>query len=495
MVKLLNRVSFCLGLLLLCQNIYASPGLEAKLSAERLELGKPVWLQIRTSSTAPPLHTIDLGAVKQHFYIDKPIEDDTGTTQQSWKWRLYPYTLGIKNIPELNFNGLTSKPLQLNVTPAIDGKTRTEISLAGFISKQRPWMREQVLFSYHAKTGIPRAQFRIGSPDNSNFIIQPLETEQTSDDSGERQVYHYKSGWAFFPIRHGKQTITLPPLELVRDGVMTHRFFHKPLRLDVKSLPAYLPATIPVGKTDLRVARPYRLFFQDNLENLQLSVVGSNTPARSLPDIRNQFTGSADLRIYPDVVTRKQDNLHSGIISRIDYRIPVKATGQGITTTGNIKVSYFDPVSGTLETSQYSGITIFVINKWLAGLLMVILVALVAYPVIRLARKLVGYIEKHRGYRKSIKSLIKSNDISELRKALAYAARAEGYTHTMTLPGWYNTVVKVPKADDQHLLNLANELFYKTRDPAGFAEVRQGMIKLMLRNAPWPRLPVTNPVS
>jgi hypothetical protein len=490
MVNLVSRFHLCLGLLLTCQVGYASSGLEVKLSADRIELGKPVWLQISSASTSPSLHLIDLGNLQQDFHIDKPVEADDlpDSMRQSWKWRLYSYDTGKKSVPELHFDGLRSKPLQLTVTPAIDDKTGTEISLASTVSEKQPWMRQQVLFSYRAKTKMSRAQFRIGSPNNGNFLVESLLTEQTSAGSGKDQLHYYQLGWAFFPIKQGKQTVILPPLELVRDGVMTHRFYHQPLRLDVKPLPAYLPATIPVGRIELNITRPYRLFLQDNLENIQLSVIGSNTLATSLPDIRNQLTSNADLRIYPDSPTSKQTISDGGIVSRIDYRIPVKAPVQGLTTTGEIRTSYFDPKTGTLETSQYSGFTIFVINKWLAWLLIIFLITFLVYLVIRLGRKLVVYIQKLYGYRKSIKILISSNEVFELRKALACVARAEGQPQNMTLLAWYKAVIKIPRENDQDILNLANELLYKTKDQAAFSRVKQGMIKLLRQNAPWPVL-------
>ena len=227
--------------------INAEPVFTTAISTDTIQLGKSFSLTLSTSSSAKNLNAIDLGTLKKTFYIN-PTSDitfDESTGYYNRKLRLIAYQTGITHIPELKFNGQTSKPHIITVIHPIDDKTHTPIQLQANVSNYQPWLREQTLVTYNITTHFARAQIKTIPLNQPNVLTQELEVIR--NQSNLQSTYRYKTGWAVFPVITGKLEITLPPIELVRDGVTTHQFYHPPISLDVKPLPLYVPATIPVG--------------------------------------------------------------------------------------------------------------------------------------------------------------------------------------------------------------------------------------------------------
>lgn len=472
------------GLFLLTTCLHAASSFTATFSAKEVELGKAITLVLSTSGTKPALNSIKLNILETYFHVNTSadVEFNEQTGRQTWKLRLTPYNTGKIKLPSLLFNNEHNQAITLTVTEAIDKKTGTPIRLLAHVSSKQPWMREQVLFSVHLKTNMPRAQLKLTSATVENAIVEQLDIHHGYIDTDPHLPHHYKTGWAVFPLASGKIKVTLPAVELIRDGVTTHHFYPAPLELDVQALPLYIPATIPVGKIELSNEHSIRYVLQNSLDDYKLSLTGQNILLRNLPEITNQINSNQAIRVYPETTKTIQTNTYNGITSRINYVIPVKALAQGHSRLDDIRLTYFDPVSGTLKTHYQPNLILLSINTWLAWLFTIVALILSGYALLKLIQWLLRFREKIISYSTAIVSLQLPCTPEELKTAISLMSRAEGYSANVTLQSWFDTI-KYAEPDGAFKEELSR-LLYVERPATVPLKLREKMLKIAFANVP-----------
>jgi len=463
---------------------HAESNFTATLSSNKVELGKTLTLLLSAPDAATKLNNIDLTSVETFFHINTSadIELSDTTNKQSWKLHLTPYKTGGIELAPLFFNGEHSKPLSLSVTDSFDKKTGTPINLLTHVSSQDPWTREQVLFSVDLQTSIPRAQIKLGTTPVTGAVIEQLDVHHKVNYKDAHSPHHYKTGWALFPLTSGKVKINLPPVELIRDGVTTHRFYLAPLELNVQALPLYIPATIPVGRIELTSERTIKYLLQNNLDEYKLSLTGQNMLLTNLPDITSQITSNRSIRIYPETTNATQTNTHKGIMSQINYTIPVKALNQGYSGLDDIRLTYFDPVSGTLKVHNQSNLILLSVNKWLAWLFTILTFTLVMYVLFKLIQWLLKFREKIIAYSTAITSLQSPCTPEELKASISLMSSAEGYSTNVTLQSWFDTInyARPSSAFTEEL----SRLLYMERPAEIPLHTREKILRIAFSNIP-----------
>ncbi len=448
-------------LMLVTTSIQAKVDFAASVSTQKVELGKTFTLTLASTGGTGQLSSINFTELARDFHINKSanIEYNEQLNRQHWKLRLTAYNKGQQAIPSLLFNNLRSEIIQINVTDAIDKKTGTPIHLVTQISNQQPWVRQQVLVNIQLKTNIARAKLRLNKAKIKNTFTQTLDINHELISSEQSTQHHYHTGWAVFPLISGKTYIKLPAVELIRDGVTTHRFYHAPFNLEVTALPLYIPATIPVGRIELRNDSSYQYFISEKLYEYKIRLTGHNMLVSHLPNLSNQMSSTPSLRIYPAATIRTQTNTYSGLTSTIEYSFPVKTLKQGATRLEKIRLSYFDPETGTLKTTYHSNLGLLSMNKWLSWLLAVVLIIILIYFFKLILTRTSQYYTKLRTYVDAIKLIKNDCTPQQLRNAMALLSTAEGFSPNITFGAWFKSVPRINQPGD--CLDAINELFYK----------------------------------
>lgn len=411
--------------------------LNVSINHNQVELGKPVTLFIHSSQTSVSLDNIDLTTLKRDFYIKNIQEPVTSNQQQTLSVTLYPRTTGHLSIPELYFIKTRSQPIPLKVKPAIDPKDNSEIEVKYSVSTHSPWKKQQVL----VKLGLTSHSsiLVIKTPDaysvHSDIFSLDVSSNPTNNESNK--LTQHTTGWAVFPRQAGTHQLELPAIQLVRDGITTHRFYPPLLQLDIKPLPVYIPATMPIGHLSFNINTPAdHTIITDTIHNAEFSLKSEGVMPSTLPSIATQLKSREEISFYPASKKSIQSTSTQGIISEDRYTISYKTNKQGIINPGEIKLSYFDPDSGTIKSLSKTMGNSFSIHR---GLLIFLVIAIVIAGYFLLI-KIYGLLKLKwhclSGYRQVLKLLPAINKPEDIKYSLMKIALAERWHDNLTLQQW-----------------------------------------------------------
>jgi len=467
MVSQIKSIRYLVTLLLLLYTTlsFAQGQLSIELSRHEIELGKHVLMTLKAPSSLPSLDSIDLTELAKTFHINKLADVEIDQGRQSWKFRLHPYRTGKHTLPRLHFHDYASEEIDketyeeiyITVNNAIDPKSKKPLFVNYSVSTSTPWVRQQVLVTYQLTSSLRQYDLKITKPNDSKFISHNLSLEESVLENNNGDIYQYRTGFALFNLKSGPQQLELPPLVIKRDGTTTHRFYPAPIDLAVKALPAYLPATVPVGRLSLKMDSGWHFTFTQTLSNIEIGLIGHHVQLRHLPDIAYQLSSTDSIQTYPDLREEQQSDDANGLTSRIQYTIPLKSISQGIHSLQTIRLLHFDPVSGTLQSRRYELPMVISLHKWLVIGIGLLLLAVIAYVLIRLFQYLRYQFIRYRYYRLALQQLSNATDANHIRSAMKLICKAESLSQNISPQQWLGHFSSTVNTKRQDQLNM---IFY-----------------------------------
>ena len=455
---------------------------EATVSSDTVEYGKAVSLLLRTSLATPRLDSLDLSSLEKDFAIEtrEDVEHDEATGGQRWRIRLYPRQPGKASVPVLIFQGNLSEAIPLAVTPAIDHKDKAPIRVTMQFSQTDVWLRQPVRVEMQIETAASIVALDTDTPRNSGMEIIALPLQRQPLPATKRT--RHSLGWRLYPLTTGKQLLQLPPVRYQRDGVVTHRFYPPRLSLNVKPLPAYVPASMPVGKLALRVALPDARFrIRNRLDYLVLQPVGDVLPGQSLPALLRQFRSNETVKFYP---ARPESTGSSPA-----WRIPFVVNRMGLINLPDLRLQYFDPDTGKLQTRHYATGRILVLSQWLVYSIYIALTIGLLLLLRTGVRKLRHRLYRYRKYRLAARTLQRARQPEEFRTALTHMAQAEGWPANLSLQRWLEYwQSRNPGNVFLHDPLLRLQAWCYAGQPADPGELRSPLLQACYRRAPLLRL-------
>jgi hypothetical protein len=409
--------------------------LQITVENNEVELGQPVWLTLRSDQTAVSLNTLDLSAWQDQVVLPRAFDANLGADkhQQTLRLHVYPLHKGQLTLPGLHFLYHTTPPLRINVVAAQDSKRHTPIDFDYQVSTTTPWQQQQVIVACRVTLDNAYAVFKQAAGNPKGVQVLPMR-QRAIAQAGTTQ---YQLGWVLVPARAGKLHVRLPPIQYVRDGVVTHQFYVPPLHLVVQARPAWLPGTIPVGRvqvTDYALARSWLTTSVLSQLRLQLRVDGM--AAAVIPDYAQQLHSGADLQYYAAQRKILTTIDHAGIQHDLRYAIPLVAKHIGIYRLPDLRLQYFDPGSGRLTTTHIPGPAVVIVNVWLQGLFLLLLLAGLLWLLRRLLRWWLNYWRRYRAYQTALQLLPQSQSVSAIRRVMQIMAQAEGESANFSYWQW-----------------------------------------------------------
>jgi hypothetical protein len=412
----------------------ANNGLIVESSARQVELGKPFFIDLRTGIQSSPLANIDLTALKSDFFVREimDVHYDAVNKQQVLRLKVYPRDKGILTIPSLQFAGQSSSPLTIEISSAIDPKTGKPLEVYFSYDNEPLWAKQQWVVTagiisdakiVHLESEQPTLQFF------DQIALTPGQHSQAGDGK-----FRHETGWVLFPARAGNFELELPAIKYYRDGVNTHNFYPPHLQVTVRPLPVYIPGTVPVGRLSIRLEGPAQPFMiSGDLNHYQLQIIGEGIQLADMPVISLQSLEPSETLHYQYIKEAQQELSTHGLSSKVSYRFPFVTAKTGLVTFAEIRLQYFDPVSGRLHSQTFNPESLVSLPWWLAALLFM-LVALTALYIIRLI--ILFFVNKWR-YLKTCRTVLhtidKSRDCNDYKTALQLFARAEGWQENLSL--------------------------------------------------------------
>lgn len=479
-----------------CCLMLAIPCTAAELSVttsrQQVELGKSITVIIKASGINKSLTNIDTSALASDFVIKE--KGDVDINQQNnvhtLSLRLYPRTTGEKIIPALSFSGLKSTPVLLTVTPAIDPKTKKPIQLEFEYDKREIWVKQQWLLK--AKLYLDEKYIVLEAPEKklNGFNIIPIKSKRF--DSGVKGNIYFETGWAIFPSRIGEHTIQLPALKYYRDGVNTHRFYPPVVKLNINPLPSYVPGTMPVGKLHLAVREKQTgLLITNKLGERVVTIKGEGIGLVDLPVYRPKASGSHSIVYYPASGDSRQETGPDGVTSIVNYTVPFVVPKTGVSSFPQIRLHYFDPETGKIQSTIYRKRSFLALNYWLATIVALIGAAIIVW----LVKKIYQFIRKYwnfmSAYIRALQTIRRSKNHAELKMALQTLAAAEGWSSNMTLLQLKTNFARKFPELRLYMAGFDGLMQHLYRgDETGFNEIKADMDNLCQARLPTSRLPI-----
>lgn len=466
--------------------IAISSGLNISVNTHQVELGKPVKLLIESQQTDTSLEAIDLTSLKKDFHIKSRGDIEINNSKQKQVVVLYPRTTGELFIPEIHFHNSATKPLALLVTPATDPKDGSQLDVRYFVSTQSPWKNQQLQVRLDVKSQSSILVLR--TPDAFSEHSEIISTNMLSEPiSSNLDSSIHSTGWAIFPHKTGSHILDLPAIQLVRDGVTTHRFYPPFIRLEIKPLPIYIPVTMPVGQLEFIInSTPFDLIFADTIYKIELKLRALGVSPKNLPSLSAQLHSNKTINFYPAKREHTEITTKYGLVSDEIYLVNFKVNQQGLNSLGELKLNYFDPDSGTIKTIRHHLGNRFVLGNSLL-ILSILMVIIPGYFLISIIYR---WLSKKwhclSGYYQVFLSVPYMNNPEDIKNGLMRIASAEKWHSNTSLQQWHRQWSK--KYNHQPCpLNMNHlEMMLYGNKQGDVLQLRQGIRRLCLQR--WPAL-------
>ena len=421
-----------LGLLLLLLPQILQAAIRLQLPTQ-LEQGRTVQAELLASGPGADLERLSLAPLQQHFYIAERGEVQTvlrsGQHYQRRRLKLLPLHSGPFSLPQWQLT-------EHQILPASDPATGEPIEIRFIAPVTKPWQRQQLAYEIEVLTPQRFIRLQMAEPHSSDWIMRlsPALTEQLQQEP--RRYRHRYRLW-LFPLQAGQQSLQLPLLSYLHDGVATHRFNPPALTLSVQPLPAYLPATTQVGELSVQRLSPHFAWLRSGERgDLQLNIRGDGVPSTlwSLP--LPELQGSTAIEPQP-IRARLQETVgFNGVTSSYALSLPFETANSQFWDSQPLLLEYFDPQQGKRVTQTLSLPTPWIITAWQGwGLLLMLVVA-----GIWLGRKAIDWWQIQRrlaiAYLQAWHLIDGAKEAVDLRQAQSCIAAAEGWGPHLGLDAW-----------------------------------------------------------
>jgi len=443
----------------------AVPPFGMTVKSGQVEFGKPVYIDLHTRYLQPYLSTLDLSPLDSDFVVETPdnVEHDTDGSQQSWRIRLYPRRPGELWIPSLEFHGSRTEPVRVIATPAIDRKDNAPILVSNEVGGTSVWINQAVQVNMQVESDSRYAWLDSETAQQDGIKIVALpQTRHARVQNGVRRTQH-RIGWVLYPQTAGTITLQLPPVKYQRDGVITHWFYPPEIELHVRALPAFVPPTMPVGRMQLEVSMPDQLFLlKRELVFLSLRIRNEGPPGQYPSEVLRQLKSNQTVTFYPPREMTDENDSQTDNGKEDRYQVPFAPKIMGLISMPSVRLQYFDPSTGKIETQNYLLGKFVAVGQWVVytGVAVVLLGVMVLSRFFY--RRLKRQLQVYQSYRTALRKLQQAETPGELKSALMDVAGAESWPTNLTLAVWLNYwITRYPRlssvSDD--ILRLQERLY------------------------------------
>jgi len=438
-------------LFLLCPfTVLAEPFLETIVKNSTIELGKPVYIKIIAEELESNLSTLPLHALSENFVLaSKDLDTETleqqkgqgvqsrhtATRRQTLSLKLFPRQTGELLIPAFSVENISS---DVKLIKVVDATTRgDQISFDWSLSSSSAWQREQIMIFLTITTPEEYANIKLVKQAVDGIELTPLPVKREwikEKNNGQSKI---TTGWSLLPLQSGNLNIDLPAVEYILSGVKRRTFYLPKIKLAIRPLPTYLPPTIPVGEVLIETAvRPNGMLSTDELAYWNLSIKSSSLTPYWLPPLLRQVKSDNHIQFYPANSKRSVHPGRTGANGRVDHTIPFKPLKNGFTCLPDLKIQYFDPAIGKLETVRHKtdcSISSGTATRILLSLTLAAFVLFLSTIMFQYWLRRISYSRR----RQSVLALIRrASTEKDLLAGIRQLASVEGWPSNITLSEW-----------------------------------------------------------
>lgn len=406
------------------------------LSQSQVELGKPLTVIVTYNGVSPSLETLNLEELRKYFYISAPPQAEHRGRQQRWVLRLFAYDVGEFMLPALHIANHHPAPSTITVSPAIDPKDGSLLEFSSSVSTLTPWLKQQVTITTTLTSASSIQVMSTHEPLQAGLVIRPSGPQTQPIDGSLPVRYQHQVAWQLHSTHQGDVTLDNIFVYLQRDGVRTHQFVLRPIKLTVLPLPSYLPATIPVGHLSLETSLPKQWQFTGSLSMMLFKLHARNMLESDIPNLLQQLNTAPKLKFYDAQIDTQTVATPSLLTTTQIYHIPFMANEIGIVRLPPVRLQYFDPDQSRLMTITYPSMWFLSVYRWLVFPLIAIGGWIIYWLVGRIIRHIKRHWNRYRGYQLAKHQWQRVDSPQALRHVLQQIAIAEGWPINLSLSAW-----------------------------------------------------------
>lgn len=306
---------------------------------------------------------IDLTLLTDQFDVGTPRADfrfnvnrHQGRSTSDIVVELFPKRAGTLAIPPFDVDGLRTARIPVRVLPRATDKA-PEVFVRSQVGKQSIWQREQLVVYtdlYHrvelasAKTG---GQVETEPPDPNVRLLPKSERAEVVDGIEYRVV---RNGWAMFPAHSGTLKVFVPDVWIETAQQHKQRFPVEAINVDVKPLPADVPATSVIGKPDITVAPLSGEYTVGRMASWNITVRAPVMDVALPPDLP-PLDAPAELKAYASKANRTLEDGAAGVTGIATYTLALIPTRPGALALPPIRFPYFDTQRGMPDVAVIDG--------------------------------------------------------------------------------------------------------------------------------------------
>ncbi len=332
--------------------------------------------RLRAEGLSP---NVDLSVLSPYFDLGTPRpdnrftlsrrNDNTRTPQDSRAVssitvELFPKRTGRYTLPSFQVDGQRSQPITISVMAA-PSSSSPEVFVRSGVDKATAWAHEQVIIYLELWHHVNLNTASLGGDlQTSPLRIELLDYRKLMQTERKEQIaginYHVqRMAWALFPNQNGTLTVRVPDIWTITEKGRRVRLAGKEHPIQVKALPAGIPADIMVGKPEINQGSLTALPDINSLTSWNITLrapVMEHTLPTTLPDL----IAPPQIKLYFDRALRKTEESADGVISTAHYTVSVTPLAAGEFRMPTIRLPYFDPVRGMADSIELAGQTLTV---------------------------------------------------------------------------------------------------------------------------------------
>lgn len=268
-------------------------------------------------------------------------EDDDGNSIQVLQLRLHPRTTGKFQLPSLRLGTAQSQPIDINISPSVIKNSPIKVNWQ--TSTLSPWQREAVLIRVQVHTEDYAAHIKLDTPEHKQFVSRVLKTERQILANGS---YRFNAGWILYPIDSGLLELDLPPVRYQIAGSDRRQFYLPLQKFHVKTLPNYLPPTLPVGKVNVSSQISHD---KEGNKQWQLSIKTDALIPYGVPELDTQLATISEQDVANIVIKYTQQSSYNDYGDLSIYSSPMPDWLMPFGKKLKLRLRFFDTENGHLS--------------------------------------------------------------------------------------------------------------------------------------------------
>lgn len=442
-------------ILWLCMSWSALAAAEVRFSVKAdkktIALGEPLLVELKAEDVREPLSSVSLDKLKQNFNVygisgsvQTQSRKGRNVSSETMTLTLYPLCAGKLQLPALNYSGISSRALALQVLESSQQTSRVLIKTA--LDTTRPQVRQASTLSLEIyddgslQWTAPREISAHGAHQR-----RLAESQREEVIEGTRYTVHHYA-WALMPLREGGMSVEFPMLDAFKFGTRL-RYAVAPLWLDAAPVPAYLPVHVPIGKPVLTPDPLPPEIALDRPVNWTFTLQGSGISAEGVSKLLSAIHGNPSLRFYPPIIGDSGKERPVSAAQTLLVTLPFVPLQTGTLHLPEINLPYYDPASARVEALLITGAQLEVFNPLWHSVKKAVIELMVLLAVISLGYWFFRKMRRALKKRKSLLAISRSLSAVELHQALLNFEIETAVVKCLTLQQWLQRMKRVYSAD------------------------------------------------